>query len=159
ETHFKLHVENEIGAADYLVILSEARNPIECQEGFFMLDGSTQCFKMYDDKTRIWKEAQTKCHEEKLLTAEPTNLVAPTLRKYIFVKNGDGGVWLNAQGNGENMVWQQFGTEISSEHPLWWPILPGRWYSKKYCLLLLSYRSNWNSHPNGTYITFPCSIS
>ncbi|CAL4124710.1 unnamed protein product, partial [Meganyctiphanes norvegica] len=54
---------------------------------------------------------------------------------------------------------QQDGMEISNESPLWWPILPGRWYSSKYCLLLLTYRSNWNSHPNQPYITFPCSIS
>ncbi|CAL4089726.1 unnamed protein product, partial [Meganyctiphanes norvegica] len=72
---------------------------------------------------------------------------------------GDGGVWLNAQGNGEKLVWQQYGTEISSMNRLWWPILPGKWYNKSHCLLLLSYRSNWKSHPNQPYITYPCSIS
>ncbi|CAL4124711.1 unnamed protein product, partial [Meganyctiphanes norvegica] len=96
EYHFKLHVANEMGAADYSVMLSEAKNPIECRKGFFMLDGSTQCFKLYDEQIRTWEEAQTKCQEEQLLTAKPTDQVVATLRKYIFDKNGDGGVWLNA---------------------------------------------------------------
>ncbi|CAL4092825.1 unnamed protein product, partial [Meganyctiphanes norvegica] len=29
-----------------------------------------------------------------------------------------------AQGNGEKLVWQKYGTEISSTNSLWWPILP-----------------------------------
>ncbi|CAL4102847.1 unnamed protein product, partial [Meganyctiphanes norvegica] len=61
--------------------------------------------------------------------------------------------------NGEKLVWQQYETEISQLNRLWWPILPGKWYSKIHCLLLLSYRSNWISHPNQPYITYPCSIS
>ncbi|CAL4183217.1 unnamed protein product, partial [Meganyctiphanes norvegica] len=159
ETQFNLHVANEMGASDYSVMLTEAKNPIECKKGFFMVDGSTQCFKLYDGEIRDWKDAQTKCHEENLLLAEPTDEVAANLRKYIFVKNGDGGVWLNAQGNGEKLVWQKYGTEISFMNRLWWPTLPGKWYNTTHCLLLLSYRSNYNSHPNKPYITFPCYTS
>ncbi|CAL4127926.1 unnamed protein product, partial [Meganyctiphanes norvegica] len=131
----------------------------ECKRGFFMVDGSTQCFKLYDEEIRSWNEAQRKCLQENLLPAEPIDEAAVNLRKDIFVKHGDGGVWLNARGDGEQLVWQQHGTEISSMNRLWWPILPGKWYSKSYCLLLLSYRSNWRSHPNEPFITYPCSIS
>ena len=95
-----------------------------------------------------------------------SNIKVIWLSTYIYIYNynlycsvGDGGVWLNARGDGEQLVWQQHGTEISSMNRLWWPILPGKWYSKSHCLLLLSYRSNWRSHHNEPFITFPCSIS
>ncbi|CAL4151112.1 unnamed protein product, partial [Meganyctiphanes norvegica] len=127
-----------------------------CREEFFMVDGSTQCFILYDEKTRTWKEAQKKCHEEGLLSAKPTDRVAANLRKYIFDKNGDGGVWLNAQGDGTKFVWQQDGTDISFMNGLWWEPLPGKWFSKKYCLFLLAYRSNWKKHPYQPFTTYPC---
>ncbi|CAL4063309.1 unnamed protein product, partial [Meganyctiphanes norvegica] len=79
ETQFTLHVANEIGAADYSVMLSEDQNPIECKRGFFMVDGSTQCFKLYDEDIRSWNEAQRKCHQENLLLAEPIDEAAANL--------------------------------------------------------------------------------
>ncbi|CAL4075470.1 unnamed protein product, partial [Meganyctiphanes norvegica] len=88
ETHFTLHVANEIGAADYSVIFSEAQNPVECKRGFIMVDGSTQCFKLYDEEIRNWNEAKRKCLQENLLPAEPTDEAAVNLRKHIFVKIG-----------------------------------------------------------------------
>ncbi|CAL4157395.1 unnamed protein product, partial [Meganyctiphanes norvegica] len=88
ETNFTLHVANEIGAADYSVMFSEAQNPIECKRGFFMADGSTQCFKLYDEEIRSWNDAQSKCHQEDLLPAEPIDEAAVDLRKHIFVKHG-----------------------------------------------------------------------
>ncbi|CAL4059147.1 unnamed protein product, partial [Meganyctiphanes norvegica] len=126
---------------------------------FFQVDSSTQCFHLYDDKKRTWNEAQTHCHDKGLVVARPTDRTAAALRKYIFVENGNGGVWLNAQGDGEKIVWQEDGTEITSGNPLWWPLLQEKWFSNRYCLLLLAYKSNWKSHPNRPYIIFPCSIS
>ncbi|CAL4112322.1 unnamed protein product, partial [Meganyctiphanes norvegica] len=129
----------------------------ECREGFFIVDGSTQCFRLYDDKSRTWEEAQSKCQNEGLLAAKPTDRVAATVRKYIFDKKGDGGVWLDAQGDGDNMAWQLDGRKISRSSILWWPILPGKWFNYTNCLLLLAYRSNWREHPNKPYLTYPCA--
>ncbi|CAL4109584.1 unnamed protein product, partial [Meganyctiphanes norvegica] len=157
ENKFKLYVGNEMGEVDYTVKLSTDRLPIECPDEFISLKGSSQCFKLYEDKKRSWEQSQTKCHEDRLLMAKPSDAVASMLRKYFIENNGNGGVWLDGQGDGKTFVWQQDGTELSIQSPLFWPTLQVQWINNSYCLLMLAYKSNLDSHPEQPYLIYPCS--
>ncbi|CAL4217974.1 unnamed protein product, partial [Meganyctiphanes norvegica] len=55
-----------------------------CPEGFFMSAGSKQCFKFFNDVKRTWLEARTKCSEEGLIIAKPSEAVSVALRKDLF---------------------------------------------------------------------------
>ncbi|CAL4063280.1 unnamed protein product, partial [Meganyctiphanes norvegica] len=126
-----------------------------CPSGFFMSNGSSQCFKFIPGKVSWrhdglvnWAGARIICQEEGLQMAMPANLVvAIALRSNLFHTYGEGShAWLAACGGysggygvGPQMVVvaQQgalANTTISAEDPVWSPgygeITTGR------CLLL-----------------------
>ncbi|CAL4085612.1 unnamed protein product, partial [Meganyctiphanes norvegica] len=70
----------------------ELKHPGECKEcphGFFMSKGSNQCFKFFDDEHRNWTDANSKCKNEGLNLAKPTDAVAVELTNDILKSYGD----------------------------------------------------------------------
>ncbi|CAL4114174.1 unnamed protein product, partial [Meganyctiphanes norvegica] len=60
-----------------------------CPEGFFSIQGSQhQCFKLWNDERRSWKQAQSKCVDENSVLAAPADDVVVALRQHIVVEYG-----------------------------------------------------------------------
>ena len=60
----------------------------ECPAGFFMSDGSPQCFKFFPEKRGNWRTANETCAKEGLMMALPTDAVAIALRKDLLYTYG-----------------------------------------------------------------------
>ncbi|CAL4149539.1 unnamed protein product, partial [Meganyctiphanes norvegica] len=79
----------------------------------------SQCFTLIADVKRNWTDAKAKCEEEGLILAEPSDLVAVPLRRYLVEKYDHAEAWLGAQGDGSKFVWQHSGTALMNDSPLW----------------------------------------
>ncbi|CAL4136880.1 unnamed protein product, partial [Meganyctiphanes norvegica] len=129
-----------------------------CPAEFFMSRGSDQCFKLFKERYRTWTEANIKCKSEGLQLAIISDAVAVELRKNLLDIYGDevNAVWLDARGDGSNLVWQRNGTPLRNDSPLWWPMSPGSRVTSNYCLALLVWKLYWTSHPGRPYTSHNC---
>ncbi|CAL4112026.1 unnamed protein product, partial [Meganyctiphanes norvegica] len=64
--------------------LAPATSNFRCPDGFFRPDGSKECFKFFNDVKRHWYDAKSKCAEEGLKSAKPSEVVSVALRKYLL---------------------------------------------------------------------------
>ncbi|CAL4067575.1 unnamed protein product, partial [Meganyctiphanes norvegica] len=63
---------------DTMTSMKMLSNEVEsCPAGFFKM--STQCFKVFNDSTRSWSAAKTKCEQEGLILAQPDEAIAVDL--------------------------------------------------------------------------------
>ncbi|CAL4185579.1 unnamed protein product, partial [Meganyctiphanes norvegica] len=126
----------------------------KCPVGFFMAGNSPQCFKLLLDREISWSSASSKCKSQGLDLAKPYDAVA--LRSYILERYGLADeIWLDAQGNGSTIIWQQDGKQLSSSSPLW-RYTPST--STSNCLALHTSDSYWSSYPNQPYTMQSCTI-
>ncbi|CAL4216744.1 unnamed protein product, partial [Meganyctiphanes norvegica] len=144
-----------------------------CPSGFFMSNGSSQCFKFFP-RTVNWDDARTRCHAEGLQIAMPANdVVAVALRKDLldtYGKYGDwSNAWLGARGGdpeagrgGQMVVVTQQGARtnatISPESPLWYIGQPGT-VTTTSCLRLSVSLTTTLSTPGRTYDSYRCSYA
>ncbi|CAL4190674.1 unnamed protein product, partial [Meganyctiphanes norvegica] len=97
----------------------------DCPDGYWRVEGSRQCFKLWKDNGRIWAQARTKCEDENSVVAAPADDIAVALRQLILDKYDDVvyGVWLDGKAqagrSGQEMVWQRHQTELSPDNSLW----------------------------------------
>ena len=54
--------------------------------GYFVVPGSNQCMKLFNDTGRSWSQAKQKCQDEDLAMAETADPVA--LRRYLVIDQG-----------------------------------------------------------------------
>ncbi|CAL4238053.1 unnamed protein product, partial [Meganyctiphanes norvegica] len=52
-----------------------------CPEGHFIFPSTNQCFKLYDDRTRNFTEANSTCRANGLVLAKPYDVL--NLRRYL----------------------------------------------------------------------------
>ena len=77
---------------------------------------------------------------------------------HCYQSSGDGGVWLDARGDGSKFVWQREGLALKNDDPLWWFNHPEpTWVSKNHCLILAAYHSNSEKYNRRPYMSHPCS--
>jgi len=127
-----------------------------CPDGFFQVPGSNKCYKFFDDEVRTWDEADQKCQAEGLVLAMTDNNEM-TLRNYIidhfYGSGGDMYTWLGAKGDGSAFVWEQTGTSIPADSPLWYnhnPVI-GK------CLALYANHHNARNYPAEALHSNSCS--
>ncbi|CAL4120899.1 unnamed protein product [Meganyctiphanes norvegica] len=122
-------------------------------EGLFSL--STQCFKLFQDKSRSWTDANSHCETHGLILAEPSDSAAVGMRNYLKENYGISGydVWLGGKADGSKFVWQDSGRTLRSDNTLWHANKsPGSYIATKYCLMLLI-----GDYPGTPYYPNECS--
>lgn len=116
-----------------------------------------QCFRIFNDTTRSWTDAESKCRSENLILAEPSDSVAAPLREYVLKNYGTGSYecWLGARGDGSKFVWQHSGRSLLSNNTLW----DSKSMSTSNCLELDVLQSQWASKPGKPYDSVSCANS
>ncbi|CAL4067254.1 unnamed protein product, partial [Meganyctiphanes norvegica] len=141
------------------VVMSNLTNlgSTHCPKGFFLSSGhSRQCFKYFNDTTRSWTSAVSKCQAEGLVLAEPYDPVA--VRAYIVTKyGGSQWTWINGRGTGSYMKLQRSGAYVYSGNAYWWNGHPSSYVSTSYCLMFTTNYSWMKSYPIQTYYTWSCT--
>ncbi|CAL4195355.1 unnamed protein product, partial [Meganyctiphanes norvegica] len=118
----------------------------------------SQCFKLITDVKRNWTDAMAKCEEEGLILAEPSDLVAVPLRRYLVEKYDNAEAWIGAQGDGSRFVWQHGGTALMNDSPLWDTSPTGNADNTK-CVELDVNKAEYEADSGKTYDISSCSSS
>ncbi|CAL4111413.1 unnamed protein product [Meganyctiphanes norvegica] len=132
-------------------------NEVErCPRGFFNV--SSQCFKMFRDRTRNWSAAKTKCGEDGHILAQPDEAIVVPLRSHLYEAYGDDSfAWLGAQGDGSKFVYVHGGLALDNDSPLWAPDHPGSYgVDAESCLMLLVGGNGIRNYPASPYWSDPC---
>ncbi|CAL4090355.1 unnamed protein product, partial [Meganyctiphanes norvegica] len=132
-----------------------------CPDGFITSQDLRQCFKVFKDEHRNWNETQSKCLQENLVHAMPSDTNAIELRKKILDTYGEvEGVWLGGispAGSGQVTV-PGNQTQLDQDHHLWRPGAPVLSDDQDMCVwmpLTQEYVSDW---PRQVYSTRLCAF-
>ncbi|CAL4122335.1 unnamed protein product, partial [Meganyctiphanes norvegica] len=131
----------------------------DCEGSSFLV--SNQCFRVYRDSKRSWKDAQQRCAEEGMIIAEPKDPSA--LRRYLIDNNMVAGIsgnffWLGGRGNGINMVWNTSQQVFPASDPSWYRDHPGDRVTANHCLSMLVRSSVFSSgSPSTPYRASDCT--
>merc|ERR1739842_105514 len=117
-----------------------------------------QCFKVFVDQQRNWEDGKSKCISEGLQLAQPLDVIAIPLRKYILDTYGSKYIWLGAKGDGYQFLWERDNDIISNSNSLWYPGHPfAQGVTTSHCLLLLAHSSFATSVPSKPDYSTTCT--